>query len=142
MRLKVIDPVDCSYGVVTLRDFIKGEYLLKYPGEMIAAKEGKRRDKIYGEQGKGCYLFYFIHNGQHLCIDGTHSHQLGRFVNDSENGNCVMKKVVIDGVPHLALFASENLKKGVELRYDYGDSESLWWRHQNSSCLNVSNISK
>ena len=40
-----------------------------------------------------------------------------------------MKLLKVDGVPHLALFASRKIFKNEEIRYDYGDSiENLPWR--------------
>lgn len=38
-----------------------------------------------------------------------------------------MRKIVVDGVPHLCLFASKDLVDGDELRYDY-KAPDLWWR--------------
>ena len=43
--------------------------------------------------------------------------------------NCKMKILDIDGSDHLCLFAYEDIKKGSELRYDYGNEEAPW-RHQ------------
>jgi len=66
----------------------------------------------------------------HYCsIDATNSSGLGRMVNDSKAGNCVMRKVMVDGVPHLCLFARTNIAVDEQLMYDYGDdSEHLFWR--------------
>ena len=60
-------------------------------------------------------------------MDATNSYQLGRFVNDSVKGNCVMKKEVFQGVPHLCLYAIRDIPYGEELRYNYGE-EGLQWR--------------
>lgn len=49
-------------------------------------------------------------------------------VNDSKTGNCVMKKIVVAGKPHLCLFVVRSLKPGEELRYNYGDDKNLFWR--------------
>ena len=64
-------------------------------------------------------------------IDATdHYGRLGRYVNDSSPAdpqlNSRMKKVVINNVPHLILFASRDIASGEEIRYDYG--EIGWWR--------------
>jgi len=40
-----------------------------------------------------------------------------------------MKKVIVDGVPHLCLFAVSDIKVGDQLMYDYGDNaDLLFWR--------------
>lgn len=121
-----------GYGVIATKSFKKGEFLLQYPGDLISEREGKRRNTIYAEEGHGCYLFYFSHNGRRYCIDGTKASGLGRLVNDSKDGNCVVRKIVCDELPHLVLFAKDDIKKGSELRFNYGDTRSLWWRNQDA----------
>ena len=52
-------------------------------------------------------------------------------VNDSKHGNCTMKKVDIDGVTHLCLFAVYDISIGQQLLFDYGDdSDHLFWRQK------------
>lgn len=52
-------------------------------------------------------------------------------INDAEDGhplnNCSMKLVIVDQGPRLCIFATRDIKKGEELRYDYG-VPSLPWR--------------
>ena len=60
-------------------------------------------------------------------IDATVPDQsLGRLVNHDRNGNCVMKKVMVDKEPFLCLFAATDVSGGTELRYDYGVSNLPW----------------
>lgn len=47
-----------------------------------------------------------------------------------------MKKVVLDGLPHLALFASRDLEKEEQLLYDY-DGDDLPWRAKGTTLQNV-----
>ena len=46
--------------------------------------------------------------------------------------------------PYLCLFATKNIEKDEELRYDYGDEANMWWRNDVSKwikdMLNESNI--
>jgi hypothetical protein len=37
-----------------------------------------------------------------------------------------MKKMVLDGVPRLLLYATKNIRCGEELRYDYGVGDLPW----------------
>ena len=50
----------------------------------------------------------------------TDDGQVGRLVNDSPDGNCRMKKIMVGKQPCLSLFASKDIAIGEELRYDYG----------------------
>ena len=69
-----------------------------------------------------CFLF---------SIDASTSSGCGRMVNDHRHGNAKMKKVFVDRVPHLCLFATSEIQPGDELRYDYDDDTSrLFWRHK------------
>lgn len=66
----------------------------------------------------------------YFSIDAIGSTQLGRYVNDSpiKYANCRPKPVLVDGQPHLVLFACDNIEEGTELRYDYGTGINLQWR--------------
>jgi len=56
---------------------------------------------------------------------------LERMVNDSKTGNCNMKRVMVDGRPHLCLFATTNIPIAEELRFNYGDDNNrLYWRQK------------
>ena len=67
-------------------------------------------------------------------IDATRTYKKNHvchLVNDCEHdkANAMMKKVVIDGKPYLALFARKNIRVDEEIVYDYGDDpDNLWWR--------------
>ena len=67
--------------------------------------------------------FYFID----FSIDATLYDGLGMFVNDSPVGNCSMKVVEKNNIPYLCLKSIKFIKKGTELRYNYG-ATGLWWR--------------
>ena len=51
---------------------------------------------------------------------------LGRLVNHDKVGNCTMKKIIVDGQPELCLFATENIPKYTELKYNYGVKNLPW----------------
>jgi hypothetical protein len=57
----------------------------QYAGDLIMPKEAKEREKKYDEQGIGCYMFFFYHNGRQrvyvlsacllaVCVGGLHVH--------------------------------------------------------------------
>lgn len=60
----------------------------------------------------------------------------GRLVNHGEphERNCNMKVISVEDVPYLCLFASETIRVGSELLYDYGLPDAkLPWKHMVSS---------
>jgi len=63
-------------------------------------------------------------------IDGTDTDRLGRYINDSPRkfANAVTKATVIDTVPHILVFAVQDIPAGTEVRYDYGGGGGLPWR--------------
>lgn len=68
----------------------------------------------------------------HCSIDATHASKsrMGRMVNDSDipsEKNSKMRKIIVKGTMHLALFATKEINIGDEILYDYGD-ENSWWR--------------
>lgn len=116
-------------GVVASKDFSKGDFVVEYSGDLIDPIEAKLREEIYARnENAGCYMYYFKYNNQQYCVDATiESGKLGRLVNHSRNGNLVTKTILIDDKPRLVLLAKDNIRKGEELLYDYGDrsKESL-----------------
>lgn len=118
-------------GIVTTRPFSKGEFVVEYIGDLISVSEAKQREQIYAkDDNTGCYMYYFRHKNLQHCIDATaESGKLGRLVNHSRNGNLVTKTVPINNRPHLVLIAKEDIEKGVEVTYDYGDRSKEALQH-------------
>ncbi|XP_076644253.1 SET domain containing 8 isoform X2 [Halictus rubicundus] len=110
-------------GVVTTREFTKGEFVVEYIGELIDQVTAKKREKIYAQdQTTGCYMYYFQHRNHQYCVDATaETDKLGRLVNHSRNGNLVARVIEVGSTPHLVLTAKENIPSGIEVTYDYGD---------------------
>ncbi|XP_033348280.1 N-lysine methyltransferase KMT5A-A isoform X1 [Bombus vosnesenskii] len=118
-------------GVVTTREFMKGEFVVEYIGELIDQVTAKKREKIYAQdQNTGCYMYYFQHRNHQYCVDATaETDKLGRLVNHSRNGNLIARVIEVESTPHLVLTAKENIPIGVEITYDYGDRSREAIRH-------------
>lgn len=54
-------------GVVSTRQFSRGELVCEYSGELISLEEAKRREEEYGRDPSiGCYMYYFSHKSNKL----------------------------------------------------------------------------
>ncbi|XP_076253867.1 histone-lysine N-methyltransferase Set8-like [Rhynchophorus ferrugineus] len=137
IRNEVEDGLEVRYfdgkgrGVVASKDFHKGDFVVEYSGDLVDTVEAKVREESYAEnENAGCYMYYFKYNGIQYCIDATQeTGRLGRLVNHSRNGNLTTKTVIIDKKPRLILIAKEDIRKGVELLYDYGDRSKESLKH-------------
>ena len=70
-----------------------------------------------------CYMYYFKHDNKSFCVDATfESGRLGRLINHTrKEANLTTKICVVDHVPRLGFVAKQDIAKGDELCYDYGD---------------------
>lgn len=114
-------------GICASDWFTKGEFVLRYSGELISRKEGLRREKLLEKKkSNACFLYFFSCDTRRLCIDATaEDGTWGRLVNHSRlRPNCRMVTLKIDGTPILALVASRDIVPGEEIVYDYGEDRA------------------
>ncbi|XP_051980623.1 clumping factor A-like [Xyrauchen texanus] len=52
-----------------------------------------------------------------------------------------MKKIDVNGKPHLCLFALDDIKEGEEIAYDYGGENYPWRTQMTSAAVNTSTAS-
>ncbi|XP_047660570.1 N-lysine methyltransferase KMT5A-A isoform X1 [Tachysurus fulvidraco] len=124
-------------GVFATQSFQKGQYVVEYHGDLLLQTDAKKREAVYAQDpATGCYMYYFQHLTKTYCVDATkETDRLGRLINHSKNGNCQTKLHDINGIPHLILVASRDIKEGEELLYDYGDRSKAsiaahpWLKH-------------
>ncbi|XP_040540403.1 N-lysine methyltransferase KMT5A isoform X2 [Gallus gallus] len=124
-------------GVIATKHFNRGEFVVEYHGDLIEITDAKKREAVYAQDpSTGCYMYYFQYLSKTYCVDATkETNRLGRLINHSKCGNCQTKLHDIDGVPHLILIASRDIKAGEELLYDYGDRSKAsieahpWLKH-------------
>ncbi|XP_060590855.1 uncharacterized protein LOC132745869 isoform X2 [Ruditapes philippinarum] len=115
-----------GHGVFTLENCDAGELLLEYRGKL-------RQNNHETDIQDTTFLYYFEHERKSYFIDATNNSSIARMANDIDyatKANCKMKKVVVNGVPRLGLFALNEISKGTELRYDYGDKLAPWRKQQ------------
>ncbi|XP_046691727.1 uncharacterized protein LOC124376601 isoform X2 [Silurus meridionalis] len=121
-------------GVFAVTDFTKGSFVLEYRGELISCQESQRRQRLYHNSLKA-FMFDFIWHGNFWTIDAARDDgTLGRLVNDDHiKPNCKMKRILVEGKPHLCLFALRDIIPGEEITYNYGDGDCPW-RNEVTKC--------
>ncbi|XP_065926621.1 uncharacterized protein [Magallana gigas] len=115
-----------GFGVFSVAEHAKGDFLLQYAGEKITKNEATERMKKSTENK----FFFYCYKGQDLCIDAEGvSNSICHFVNDADKtANSVMKLKVFHEKEYLCLYAMKDIQPGEEIQYNYGDKENLWWR--------------
>ena len=111
-------------GVIASRNFVKGEFIVEYAGDLVDETTAKQLEEIYSmDCTKGCYMYYFKHKGKKFCVDATkESGRYGRLLNHSRVApNCTTKIFMLGDIPRLILVAKCDISRGDELLFDYGD---------------------
>jgi [histone H4]-lysine20 N-methyltransferase SETD8 len=70
-------------GVMATRNFVRGEVVCDYHGELLGHQEGKARYEASPENASG-FMFAFRHRGKKLWLDATAEQPgVGRLINHS-----------------------------------------------------------
>ncbi|XP_033933662.1 N-lysine methyltransferase KMT5A-like [Pseudochaenichthys georgianus] len=112
-------------GVFAAKVFTKGEFVLEYRGKLY--NQDDVNTKNYRDT-EATFLFDLKWDGKCLCLDASvEDKSLGRLVNDDHKmPNCKMRTIVLDGMPHLCLFALSDIAPEEEIFYNYGDADWPW----------------
>ena len=121
-RTQVYKTYGMGWGVKALVDIPKGGFVCEYVGEIISDAEAEQREN-------DSYLFDLENrDGDTFCIDANKFGNVTRFINHSCDPNLTPVKVFTSHqdlrFPHIAMFASREIKKGDILGFDYG--EKFW----------------
>ncbi|XP_011661625.2 uncharacterized protein LOC105437092 [Strongylocentrotus purpuratus] len=111
-------------GLFATKTFQKDTFIVEYGGKLL--RGNKCNDKE--ETKNNDYKFYFKHREITHCIDAYDSMTNGRYANDAKglNENATVRKVVVDGNPHLIIMSKTEILAGEEIRYDYGNPNAPW----------------
>jgi hypothetical protein len=109
----------CGMGLFMGEPVAKDQFIGEYKGEVLTQEEAERRGKIYDKRGTS--FLFDLNTAQ--AIDATRLGNKLRFINHSKNEpNCVARIIMANCVHRIGFFATENLRAGEELYFDYGYS--------------------
>ncbi|XP_049909094.1 histone-lysine N-methyltransferase EHMT1 isoform X2 [Epinephelus moara] len=118
-RLQLFRTAKKGWGVRAVQDIPQGTFVCEYVGEIISEAEAEMRQN-------DTYLFSLDDKPEDLyCIDARFYGNISRFLNHMCEPNLFACRVFTTHqdlrFPHIAFFASENIKAGEELGFNYGD---------------------
>ncbi|CAD5230045.1 unnamed protein product [Bursaphelenchus okinawaensis] len=111
-------------GLIAMRPFIRGEFVVEYKGPLVDYPEAVKREAEYAKDPSiGSYMYFFKYQERRMCVDATaETPYKGRLLNHSVMRPNLRPKVLDFG--HficVGLFALRDIEVGEELLYDYGD---------------------
>ena len=110
---KVIKSKISNQGLVATKDIKKDIRVIEYKGRLISKKETETNEKFDNEK-----FIYLFNINKKYDLDGDYKYNIARLINHSCEPNC---EVTGKGTK-LWISSIKDIKKGIELTYDYGFS--------------------
>ncbi|XP_067335712.1 histone-lysine N-methyltransferase NSD2 isoform X1 [Channa argus] len=114
---KIIKTPGKGWGLISLRDIKKGEFVNEYIGELIDEEECRARIKY--AQENNITDFYMLTIDKDRIIDAGPKGNYSRFMNHSCQPNCETQKWTVNGDTRVGLFAVCDIPAGTELTFNY-----------------------
>ncbi|XP_072533905.1 histone-lysine N-methyltransferase NSD2 isoform X2 [Salminus brasiliensis] len=114
---KTVRTAGKGWGLLTLRDIKKGEFVNEYVGELIDEEECRAR--IRYAQENDITHFYMLTIDKDRIIDAGPKGNYSRFMNHSCQPNCETQKWTVNGDTRVGLFAVCDIPTGTELTFNY-----------------------
>ncbi|OII76282.1 SET domain-containing protein [Cryptosporidium andersoni] len=128
IRSSMLIAMDSTKGrcVIAGANIRKDDFILEYKGQLISdLHQAEKLEKLYAEENKGCFMYYFKYNDKNYCIDATDEtkdYGPGRLINHSRKRPNLVSKVLNVGLkPRLFFIAKRDIYCGEELLFDYGE---------------------
>jgi SET domain-containing protein len=114
-------------GVRAKEAIAKRTVLIEYRGVLLTKSEALEAEERYERGGEAhCYTFWFRGGqGEQLCLDGTRSGHMSRFINHSKKHPNVAPKLLRatgDERPRIVFKAIRNIAAGEEVLFDYNEN--------------------
>lgn len=130
----------CGWGLKTLEEIKRGQFVLEYPGEVITEMDADVRDEAYDWTGT-TYLFDLGPNKM-FTVDAGSAGNASHFINHSCNPNLQVYTVWGEqqdpGLPRLAFFSRRKIAEGEQLTFDYkmqGDADYIQAEGDRVRCM-------
>ncbi|XP_061781091.1 histone-lysine N-methyltransferase NSD2 [Nerophis lumbriciformis] len=114
---KIIKTPGKGWGLISLRDIKKGEFVNEYIGELVDEDECRARIKYAHENN--ITDFYMLTIDKDRIIDAGPKGNYSRFMNHSCQPNCETQKWTVNGDTRVGLFAVCDIPSGTELTFNY-----------------------
>jgi histone-lysine N-methyltransferase NSD1 len=118
-KVKVQLTENRGYGLFLQQDVFEGDFIVEYMGEIVDEEECTRR--LLACKGKNEPNFYLMEITPSQIIDARFCGNNARFINSSCHPNCETQRWVDASTneTRVGIFATEDIKSGTELTYDY-----------------------
>ncbi|KAL7594751.1 hypothetical protein Lser_V15G30647 [Lactuca serriola] len=134
IQLEIFKTETRGWGVRSLNSISSGSFICEYVGELLEDTEAEKRTgndeylfdigQNYSDMGTGVSMGMGVDTGTDgFTIDAANYGNVGRFINHSCSPNLYAQNVLYDQedkrMPHIMLFAAENIPPLQELTYHY-----------------------
>ena len=109
------------YGLFSLMDIKKDEFVIEYVGEIIDKKECYKRLRNDYKDNKNLYI---MNIGKYY-IDATKKGNNARFINHSCDPNCIAKMIKVKNQDCVAIYSLKNIDKNQEITFNYNLYDTL-----------------
>ncbi|KAG0523794.1 hypothetical protein BDA96_07G153400 [Sorghum bicolor] len=116
-KIEIIKTQQCGWGAIALETIGKDDFVIEFVGEVI--DDAMCEDRLLDMRQRRDQNFYMCKVSKDFVIDATFKGNACRFFNHSCQPNCRLEKWQVDGKTRLGVFASQAIKVGMPLTYNY-----------------------
>ncbi|PUZ51687.1 hypothetical protein GQ55_6G208300 [Panicum hallii var. hallii] len=121
--IEIVKTQQCGWGAISLETIEKDDFVIEFVGEVI--DDAMCEDRLQDMRQRRDQNFYMCKVSKDFVIDATFRGNACRFLNHSCQPNCRLEKWQVKGKTRLGVFASETIKVGMPLTYNYRFSTSF-----------------
>ncbi|KAL6647522.1 hypothetical protein ACP70R_014959 [Stipagrostis hirtigluma subsp. patula] len=116
-KIEIVKTEHCGWGAIARETIEKDDFVIEFVGEVIddATCEARLEDMRQRRDQN----FYMCKVGKDFVIDATFRGNACRFFNHSCEPNCRLETWQVNGMTRLGIFASQAIKVGMPLTYNY-----------------------
>ncbi|KAJ1268652.1 hypothetical protein BS78_07G151000 [Paspalum vaginatum] len=116
-KIKIVKTQQCGWGTIALETIEEDDFVIEFVGEVI--DDAMCEDRLQDMRQRRDQNFYMCRVSKDFVIDATFRGNACRFFNHSCQPNCRLDKWQVNHKTRLGVFASETIKVGTPLTYNY-----------------------